>query len=240
MVTIWASMVSEPTFSARSRMLPAPLRVPAATLSPTVFSTGIGSPVSIDSSIEVFPSVTDAVDRGFSRRASSVTDHPHAPDPREISSSTPSRRRWAILGASPSKARMARAGSGPGPQFQHLAEEHQHDDNSGGLEIDRSGIVMGDAVGQNIGKQNDHHTEEPGRDGAKGNEREHVQVPGEHGANTPVPKGPATPEDHRSGKEELHPHGDASGQNRRTCPPMSSISTGSSSTRPTTNRRTIS
>src|SRR6202140_2093036 len=49
-VTIWASNVSRPTFSARITNAPVPLTEPATTRAPTIFSTGIDSPVSIDSS----------------------------------------------------------------------------------------------------------------------------------------------------------------------------------------------
>jgi hypothetical protein len=48
--------VSLPTRSARITKPRLPLIVPPTTLSPTVFSTGIGSPVIIDSSTVVSPS----------------------------------------------------------------------------------------------------------------------------------------------------------------------------------------
>ena len=54
--TIWARAVSRPTLSARKRKLPLLLIVPATTPSPGRFSTGIGSPVSIDSSMALCPS----------------------------------------------------------------------------------------------------------------------------------------------------------------------------------------
>ena len=34
------------------------------------------------------------------------------------------------------------AGARAGAQFQHLAEQHQHDDHGGGFEIDADGAVM--------------------------------------------------------------------------------------------------
>ena len=48
--TIFASMVSRPTFSARIVKLPVVLSEPATSFAPGALSTGIGSPVSIDSS----------------------------------------------------------------------------------------------------------------------------------------------------------------------------------------------
>ncbi len=63
--TIWARSVAEPTRSAFITRLPVPLIVPPTTLSPAVFSTGMGSPVTIDSSTELRPSVTSAIDGHF-------------------------------------------------------------------------------------------------------------------------------------------------------------------------------
>ncbi len=56
--TIWASRVSLPTRSAIITKLLLPLTVPAVTRSPGPFSTGIGSPVSIDSSTALWPATT--------------------------------------------------------------------------------------------------------------------------------------------------------------------------------------
>ena len=57
MPMIRESTVSLPTLSATIRNEPVWLRVPPITASPTRFSTGIGSPVIIDSSTELPPSV---------------------------------------------------------------------------------------------------------------------------------------------------------------------------------------
>ena len=56
--TIWASAVSEPTFVARNMNVPSLLMVAPMTWSPAFFSTGMGSPVSIDSSTALWPDVT--------------------------------------------------------------------------------------------------------------------------------------------------------------------------------------
>lgn len=50
--------MSLPTRSAVIIRLPVPLTVPPVTLLPLLFSTGIGSPVIIDSSTELLPSRT--------------------------------------------------------------------------------------------------------------------------------------------------------------------------------------
>ena len=56
--TICASMVSLPTRSARISSQPVPFTVAPITLSPARFSTGMDSPVTIDSSTELRPSST--------------------------------------------------------------------------------------------------------------------------------------------------------------------------------------
>jgi hypothetical protein len=56
--TICASTVCEPIFSARMTRLPEVLRLAPITLSPGPFSTGIGSPVIIASSMLDLPSTT--------------------------------------------------------------------------------------------------------------------------------------------------------------------------------------
>ena len=105
--TIWASIVSLPTRRARMTKLPDWLRVPPLTLSPGVFSTGTGSPVSIDSSTVLRPSCTTPStgiwSPGRTRRRS-----PTATRSRATSSSEPSSRtRRAVFGASPSSALIA-------------------------------------------------------------------------------------------------------------------------------------
>ena len=59
MLTIRASRVSAPTRSAVMVKLPVPLMVPPVTRSPVVFSTGMGSPLTMDSSMELRPSSTE-------------------------------------------------------------------------------------------------------------------------------------------------------------------------------------
>ena len=66
--TICASMVSLPTRSARISSQPVPFTVAPITLSPECFSTGIDSPVTIDSSTELRPSSDGAVDRNLFAR----------------------------------------------------------------------------------------------------------------------------------------------------------------------------
>ena len=76
--TICASSVSLPTRSARNSSVPVPLMVPPVTRSPGAFSTGIGSPVTIDSSTALCPSTTTPSTGTFSpgrtRRTSPTLD----------------------------------------------------------------------------------------------------------------------------------------------------------------------
>ena len=108
MRTICASMVSWPTRSARISRPPVPLTVAPVTFSPAVFSTGTGSPLIIDSSTLLWPSSTTPSTGIFSpgrtRRTSPTTTSSSA-----TSCSVPSDdTRRAVLGARPSRARMAR------------------------------------------------------------------------------------------------------------------------------------
>ena len=107
MWTICASSVSLPTRSARMTKPPVPFTVPPMTRLPGVFSTGIDSPVTIDSSTALRPSratpSTGIFSPGRMRRRSPGTTLSSG-----TSSSRPaSARRRATRGASASRARIA-------------------------------------------------------------------------------------------------------------------------------------
>ena len=107
MRTIWASTVSAPTRSARMTRPPVPLTVPPITRSPGPFSTGIGSPLIIDSSTALEPSTTTP-STGIFSPGRTRSRSPGTTCSSGTSSSRPSSRsRRAVLGARPSKARMA-------------------------------------------------------------------------------------------------------------------------------------
>ena len=92
-----ASMVSRPTPSARMVSAPAPLTVPPNTLSSGCLSTGMLSPVSMDSSTADFPvSTTPSTDRLSPGRTSTVS--PCTTSAAGISVSLPSRSTVAVLG----------------------------------------------------------------------------------------------------------------------------------------------
>ena len=105
--TICESMVSAPTRLASTTSVPVPLIVAPVTGSPTAFSTGTGSPVSIDSSIDEWPSTTTpstgALSPGRIRRRSPTLTLSSG-----ISSSRPSGRMIrAVFGARSKSARIA-------------------------------------------------------------------------------------------------------------------------------------
>jgi hypothetical protein len=124
--TMRASSVSEPTRSARITNEPVPLMVAPTTLLEGVFSTGMDSPVTMDSSTELLPSSTtpstgifspgrtrrrspgctcsSGMSFSFSVTSPSVTSPAIAPPPVALLSAT-SRR--AVLGLRSSRARMA-------------------------------------------------------------------------------------------------------------------------------------
>ena len=108
------------------------------TRSPACFSTGIGSPVSIDSSTALSPSITTP-------STGTLLAGPHAqpiaharPRSSATSSSTPPSREPPRGLRREAEQRADRAGGvAARAQLEHLPEQHQRRDDRGGLEIDR-------------------------------------------------------------------------------------------------------
>src|SRR5699024_10961130 len=77
--TILDNTESAPTLTASTNSVPVPFTVPPVTVSPATFDTGIGSPVTIDSSTLILPSITIPSTGSFSpvltRSLSPVTTH---------------------------------------------------------------------------------------------------------------------------------------------------------------------
>ena len=105
--TMLASTVCEPTRSERITSAPLVFKVAPISLSPTRLVTGIGSPVSIDSSTALLPSATTPSTGTFSPgRTRSMS--PTCTCVSGTSSSVPSAAILrAVLGASPSSDRIA-------------------------------------------------------------------------------------------------------------------------------------
>ena len=89
------------------------------------------------------------------RRAARAGGRRPATASSETSSSLPSSlTRRAVLGARSSSARIAPRGRLARAQFQHLAEQHQHGDDGGGLEIDRDrAVVAAEGRRENAGRE---------------------------------------------------------------------------------------
>ncbi len=104
--TICARAVSAPTAVARTVSSPLALRVAPATRSPAVFSTGMLSPVSIDSSTALSPSTTSPSTGTFSP-GRTRTRSPTATSSTGTRTSSPSRTTRACLAPSSSSARIA-------------------------------------------------------------------------------------------------------------------------------------
>ena len=98
--TIRERTVSFPTRVAVKRSRPSRLIVPPVTALPGTFSTGIGSPVSIDSSTAERPSATVPSTGTFSP-GRTTTRSPTTTDSRGTSTSAPSRTTRAVFGARP-------------------------------------------------------------------------------------------------------------------------------------------
>ena len=105
--TICASAVSRPTAVARTVSAPLVFIVAPATVAPGVFSTGIDSPVSIDSSTAEAPSMTTPSTGTFSP-GRTRTRSPTCTCSTGTIRSSPSTSRRASLAPSSSNARIAR------------------------------------------------------------------------------------------------------------------------------------
>ncbi len=103
---IWPRAASLPTRLARKVILPVVFTVPPMTSSPGFLATGIGSPVSIDSSTADAPSVTTP-STGMRSPGLTITTSPTSTASTAMSISLPSRRTCAVLGRSPASRRIA-------------------------------------------------------------------------------------------------------------------------------------
>ena len=101
-----ARVVSSPTAVASTAIQPRPLTVAAVTRSPTPFSTGTGSPVMADSSMEAVPSSTTP-STGTDSPARTMTRSPARTSSVGTLTSASSRTTVAVLGARSMRAAMA-------------------------------------------------------------------------------------------------------------------------------------
>ena len=101
--TICESVVSSPTFVACILKYPDLFKVAPITLSPICFSTGILSPVNIDSSTALLPSITTPSTGNFSP-GFTITISPTNTSSIGNTNSWPRRSMVAVFGANPIKA----------------------------------------------------------------------------------------------------------------------------------------
>jgi hypothetical protein len=105
-LTIWASIVSAPTLTARTRSDPVVLIVAPITVSPACLAAGIGSPVTIDSSTAEDPERTIA-STGIFSPGRITSSSPTTTCSTGIPVSVPSRMTRAVRACRPSSSAMA-------------------------------------------------------------------------------------------------------------------------------------
>ena len=174
--TICASSVAPPTRSARMTKAPPPLTVPPIRAAPAALSTGIDSPVSMDSSTAPAPSSTVPSTGIFSPgRTRSVS--PACTCARSTSASR-------AIGLDP--VRLARheveqcPQRGPGllprAQLEHLAEQHQRDDHRRGFEVQARRLAVAKRMRHDLREQHGQRAEAVRHGDAERDQREHVEA----------------------------------------------------------------
>ncbi len=99
-----------------------------------------------------------------------------------------------------------RTRAAPRAQFEHLAEQHEHDDDRRRLEVDADLIaVRAERRRKQARRQRRDHAEPVGRADAERDQREHVQVPVHDRRPAPHEERPSAPQHDRSGQQELRP-----------------------------------
>ena len=135
--TICASRVSEPTRSARMMNDPVPLMVAPMTLLPDAFSTGIDSPVIMDSSIELRPSRTTPSTGTFSPgRTRSLSPRFDLFERNVFFCAVVAREQARSFRAEIEQRADGGAGAAAGAEFHDLSEQDQRGDGGGGFEVD--------------------------------------------------------------------------------------------------------
>ena len=126
------------------------------------------------------PRATDAVDRHLLARAhaQAVADRDVVERDFLVAAVVLARaaRSWARGRAAPDRAARSLARA----QLQHLAEQHQHGDDGGGLEIDRDRAVRAaEGGGKDARRERRDDAVDPGDAGPHRDQREHVEVAGD-------------------------------------------------------------
>ena len=198
---ICASAVSAPTLVALKVNEPLPLTVAPMTSSPSSLLTGMGSPVSIDSSTVEEPLDDDPVDGDLLARA-----HAHEVAVAHLGD------RHVGLDAVADDARRARlqadelldrlAGLALGARLEHAPQEDQGDDQGGRVEVARHAEAL---VHEGGGEEDPERAVDVGRRGAHDDERVHVRGAVAQRRPGALVELPADPELHRRRQGPEHP-----------------------------------
>ena len=136
MRTICCSAVSAPTRVARNEKAPVVFIVAPYTADPAVLSTGIDSPVSIDSSTADAPAITSP-STGSRSPGRTITMSPRSTSRVGTSSSMPSLMMRAVRGCRPIKPLDGLRRAPPRAGLEQLAEQDEDDDDDSRFEVDR-------------------------------------------------------------------------------------------------------
>ena len=118
------------------------------TVSPAALVTGIGSPVTIDSSTAEVPSVTSP-STGIFSPGRTTTMSPGTTSSTGISASAPSRTTRAVRACKPDQLADRLAGAGLGPGLEQPAEQDQGEDHADRFEVHLA-HVGGQQAGQTV------------------------------------------------------------------------------------------
>src|SRR5262249_38849953 len=105
-------------------------------------------------------------------------------------------------------ARKLRGGAGGArarPQLEHLADEHERDDDRCRLEVKRQPMIALESCWQSVRKQERVKTEEIRSGDAQSDKTEHVELPGRKRAPSALEKRPARPKHDGRGESSLEP-----------------------------------
>ena len=199
-------MVSRPTFSARMTKPPLRLIVPPMTLAPTSLLdrhrlAGHHRFVERRAPLDQL-----AVDRHLVARAAPAADR----RPRRRRARPPRRRRSVTLMRGLRRQVEQRAdragGLLAGAQLQHLAEQHQHGDDSRRLEIDRDRAVgAAKCRRKQAGRERRDDAVDPRHAGAERDQREHVEIAADDRLRAAHEERPARPQYDWRGERRVAP-----------------------------------
>src|ERR1039458_9585423 len=211
--TICDNNVSEPTRSARIMNPPVPLTVPAVTFASLSFSTGMGSPLIIDSSTELWPSSTVPSTGTFSPgRTRSLS--PTCTCSSGTSASPPlSSSRLAVVvtevgrfrGKAEQRTNRA-AGLAASAELHHLSKKDKRNNPRCRLEV-HIDLPSGSTKRswKYLGNDGSEHAVKIGGAGTKGNQGEHVQAAMHYRLPAPDEERQPAPEDDWGRQRELDP-----------------------------------